>query len=61
MATVNTDKALALGHLLANKKHLTRQQLKTLKGQVLAGDAVGAMKGLRRILLLNGSNAIKNH
>ena len=31
-------------------KHLTRQQYKTLRGQVLAGDANGAMKGLQKVL-----------
>jgi transcriptional regulator with XRE-family HTH domain len=40
---------------------LTRQQYKTLRGQVLAGDPQGALKGLQKILLLNSSNAIKNH
>lgn len=36
---------------LRNTKHrLTNQQYKTLRGQVLAGDPAGAMKGLRRIL-----------
>ena len=30
--------------------HLTRQQYKTLKGQILAGDPAGAMRGLARIL-----------
>ena len=39
----------ALGRLLANKNKLTRQQYKTLKGQILAGDAEGAMRGLERI------------
>ena len=58
MATVDTR---ALGHLRSYKNKLSRQQYLTLRGQVLAGDAEGAMKGLRRILLLNGSNVIKNH
>lgn len=39
----------ALGKLLANKTKLTRQQYKTLKGQILTGDAEGAMRGLERI------------
>ena len=51
----------ALGNLRSAKNRLTRQQYKTLRGQVLAGDPAGAMKGLRRILLLEGSNAVKNH
>ncbi len=29
---------------------LTRQQLRTLKGQALAGDLQGAMKGLRKLI-----------
>ena len=51
----------AMGRLRANKRHLTRQQLKTLRGQILAGDPEGAMKGLQRILLLAHSNAINTH
>ena len=39
----------ALGRLLAAKRSLTRQQYKTLKGQILAGDADGAMRGLTKL------------
>ena len=39
----------ALGRLLAAKRMLTRQQYKTLKGQILAGDADGAMRGLTKL------------
>ena len=39
----------ALGRLLAAKKLLSRQQYKTLKGQILAGDAEGAMRGLEKL------------
>lgn len=39
----------ALGRLLAAKKKLTRQQYKTLKGQILAGDVDGAMRGLEKL------------
>lgn len=60
MASVNVD-TVALGHLRSAKPRLTRQQFKTLRGQILAGDPAGAMKGLERILLLNDSNAVKNH
>lgn len=49
----------ALIQLKACRGKLTYQQYKTLRGQVLAGDSDGAMKGLRRLLLLAGSNAIK--
>lgn len=47
----------ALGRLLANKPKLTRQQYKTLKGQILAGDAEGAMRGLNK--LTNSAHAEK--
>lgn len=40
----------ALMHVKSCKDRLTRQQYKTLKGQILAGDSEGAMKGLRRLL-----------
>ena len=39
----------ALGRLLAAKQMLTRQQYKTLKGQILAGNAHGAMRGLAKL------------
>ena len=39
----------ALGRLLAAKQLLTRQQYKTLKGQILAGNADGAMRGLAKL------------
>ena len=41
-------------HVMACKDRLTPQQYKTLRGQVLAGDGDGAMKGLRKVLLQNG-------
>lgn len=37
--------------LLKGHRHLlTQQQYKTLRGQALAGDAEGAMRGLRKLL-----------
>lgn len=39
----------ALGRLLAAKPMLTRQQYKTIKGQILAGNAEGAMRGLEKL------------
>lgn len=42
--------AKALIQLKATKDRLSPQQYRTLRGQVLAGDPDGAMKGLRRIL-----------
>ena len=49
MKTQNID-AGALMILRNTKNRLTKQQYKTLRGQVLAGDPDGAMKGLRNIL-----------
>jgi hypothetical protein len=38
-------------NLKACRDRLSKQQYKTLKGQILAGDSDGAMKGLRKLLL----------
>lgn len=32
------------------KDKLTKQQYKTLKGQILSGDYIGAKKGLKKLL-----------
>ena len=40
----------AVIQLKACRDRLTKQQYKTLKGQILAGDGDGAMRGLRKIL-----------
>jgi hypothetical protein len=40
----------ALIQLKSIRDRLSPQQYKTLRGQVLAGDPDGAMKGLRKIL-----------
>ena len=48
-----------LGYLLNCKRRLTRQQYKTLKGQILAGNPEGAMRGLQRILSRTDGDAIK--
>ena len=45
----------ALLHVEACKGRLTAQQYRTLKGQVLAGDSGGALKGLR-VILRKGAN-----
>lgn len=47
--------------LKSYKPQLTRQQYKTLKGQILAGDAEGAMRGLQKILLFKSTNAVIRH
>ena len=36
----------ALARLKANRHNLTWQQYRTLRGQIIAGDAAGAMRGL---------------
>lgn len=41
---------IALKHVKSCRDRLTPQQYRTLKGQVLAGDADGALRGLRKIL-----------
>lgn len=59
---MNEAKEINVGALIRLKgarPHLTTQQYKTLRGQVLAGDPDGAMRGLRKLLLLQGSNAVK--
>lgn len=57
MQSIDINRALV--RLKANKRNLTRQQLKTLRGQVLGGDPVGAMRGLQQILMQVHSSAIK--
>lgn len=42
--------AQTLIRLQAYRNRLTPQQYKTLRGQILAGDAEGAMRGLRKLL-----------
>lgn len=42
--------AAALIRVKAARPHLTAFQYRTLKGQVLAGDDAGALKGLEKIL-----------
>ncbi|MCM1234407.1 MAG: hypothetical protein NC489_30265 [Ruminococcus flavefaciens] len=45
-----TDLTAFMDTLDANKKNLTRQQYRTIKGQAFAGDIKGAEKGLYRLL-----------
>ena len=51
MQTIDREKAFHL--LRLSKKKLTRQQYKTFCGQINAGDAAGAMKGLEKLLKRN--------
>lgn len=46
--------ARAVMTIKACRSMLTRQQYKTVKGQALAGDIDGALRGLRRLLSGNG-------
>lgn len=47
---MTNDTAAALLELKRHRRQLTRQQLLTLRGQVLAGNVTAAMKGLNKIL-----------
>lgn len=51
----------ALKKLKSNKQHLTRQQYRTIRGQMLAGDIQGGLRGMHRVLkrLENESNMQK--
>jgi hypothetical protein len=42
---------IAFAQLKAARGKLTKQQYRTLKGQILAGNSDGAMQGLMTILL----------
>lgn len=46
-------KEAALRHLGRCRGELPRQQIRTLKGQILAGDPAGAISGLQTILNRN--------
>ncbi len=48
LQAIDTPKAFHL--LRMSRKKLTRQQYKTLCGQINAGDITGAMKGLEKLL-----------
>lgn len=51
----------AMIQLQACRHRLKPEQYRTLRQQVLAGDPDGALRGLREILLMEGTNAIKLH
>lgn len=51
MQAIQQIDSKALLQLRACRDRLTAQQYNTLRGQVLAGDGDGALKGLRKILL----------
>ena len=56
---MNPINSKALIQVKACRDRLTYQQYKTLRGQILAGDDAGAMKGLRKVLMMNERNEIK--
>nr|WP_307989844.1 hypothetical protein [uncultured Niameybacter sp.] len=45
---MSKDKALRL--LKTQAPYLTKQQYKTIKGQIICGDVPGALKGLKKVL-----------
>ena len=40
----------AMRALKGHRDQLSKQQYKTIRGQILAGDDTGAMKGLKKLL-----------
>lgn len=53
------DKANALRVLGDYKSKLTRQQVLTIRGQILAGYADDAMRGLAKIVMRGGITSAK--
>ena len=47
MNTVNTQALIQLNRV---RKRLTPQQYKTIRGQILASNAEGALRGLQKLL-----------
>lgn len=50
MDAIKTINKPALDRLNNYRRRLTPQQYKTLRGQILAGNAEGAMRGLQKLL-----------
>lgn len=48
------DKQKLLTKLKWNRKYLTGQQIRTIRGQILAGDLEGAEKGLAKLIERQG-------
>lgn len=44
------DTRAAMLELKRYKKFLTRQEMRTIRGQILSGDVTAAMKGMDKIL-----------
>lgn len=55
------DVRMALAAINASKAVLNRQQMLTLRGQVLTGDIDGAMRGLQRIVGGMNENGTRKH
>ena len=45
----------ALQELKSNKQHLTKQTYRTIRGQILAGDIEGGLKGLNKVMRKKGN------
>lgn len=52
-------KHIDLSFILAYKQYLNKQQISTLKGQVLSGNIDGAKRGLARILRRKGIDYVR--
>ena len=55
---LDMDITVALMEIRQHRHRLTRQQIRTIKGQVLSGDIEGAMRGLNKLIggERNGAN-----
>lgn len=47
---VSSEQKCALLFLKTNKYFLSKQQYQTIKGQILAGDTNGAIKGINKLI-----------
>lgn len=47
----------AMQRLKNHRRHLTPQQYRTIRGQILAGQPLAAMKGLEKILTGKGKTS----
>lgn len=45
-----------LKHLDSNKKHMTQQQYRTIKGQAMHGDVMDARRGMQRVMRRRGQH-----
>lgn len=54
MGQMTREQKEAYVALLAYRRSLTRQEVKTFKGQILAGDVDGFHKGLEKVLRRGG-------